>query len=359
MADLLAFEAAEVVENPVVAAAEPTTAGSDRKRTVSYDEMEAALAGLQEGTHTPEMAMASLDSYVKGIVDVATQGPGAQADRAIRSIVGRLAAAPANWHQTTVYVLGATDVEDGELKDIKARATRYFGLGVLLVLMQLVSAQAVLAGTYKQSCTDNDHCATLGTFCRVGFENTCFYCGSLTKDPTALINQECDAAGDGLMDVEKCLESLEEFYEPDLNHVAKVCNNASLAAYIDGRPEKGIYPPDYVASWCDACVHPVSGTVHMVSRESVVKNNIDSMTSFDIATYVLASSMVALTICGELQDITICSRAIEQLGDRLGSSWRVALHTLSLIRHMVFLPNLLATVPMLVAFQGGDAISIW
>jgi hypothetical protein len=346
------------VENPVAAAAaaERTMFGSEKR--VSFAEMQAALAGLQDGSHAPELAMASLDGYVKGIV-AAQQGPGAFADRAVQSFVGRLTAAPANWHQITVYVLGTMEAEDAELGGIKARAGRYFGLGVLLVLMQLVSAQAVLAGTYKQSCTDNDHCGTLGMFCRVGFEQTCGYCASLKEDPTATINQECENVGAGSREIEACMDGLEEGYVHDPRQVAQVCSNASLAAFISGVPARGRYPADYLASWCDACLHPVSGTVHLVSKGSLIQSNIDSMGAFDIVAYALAGSMIALAVCGELQDIMMCSNATEKLGNRLSLGWRFALQTLSLTRRMVFLPTLLATVPMLVAFQGGDALSIW
>jgi hypothetical protein len=65
-----------------------------------------------------------------------------------------------------------------------------------------------------------------------------------------------------------------------------------------------------------------------------------------------------LTVIGELKDIELCSVAIAHAGDRLSKGWRVALGFLLWMRRWVFLPTLVADVPMLVLLKGGDALSV-
>ena len=58
------------------------------------------------------------------------------------------------------------------------------------------------------------------------------------------------------------------------------------------------------------------------------------------------------------KDIALCGIAIAHAGDRLSRGSRLALALLGGMRRWVFLPILVATVPMLVLLKGGDALSV-
>jgi hypothetical protein len=54
----------------------------------------------------------------------------------------------------------------------------------------------------------------------------------------------------------------------------------------------------------------------------------------------------------------MCAIAIAHAGDRLGRGLRIALTLLGGVRRWVFLPTLVAVVPVLVLVKGGDALSV-
>jgi hypothetical protein len=58
------------------------------------------------------------------------------------------------------------------------------------------------------------------------------------------------------------------------------------------------------------------------------------------------------------QDIALCAIAIAHAGDRLSRGFRLALTLLCGVRRWLFLPMLVLTVPFLVPYKGGDALSV-
>ena len=60
----------------------------------------------------------------------------------------------------------------------------------------------------------------------------------------------------------------------------------------------------------------------------------------------------------QLKDIQLCAMAISKAGDKLSRSWKYGLLCLGGIRRWVFLPCLALTIPTLVMFHGGDALSV-
>ena len=115
----------------------------------------------------------------------------------------------------------------------------------------------------------------------------------------------------------------------------------------------------WVLAWCDACVFPGGGgRVHMLTKKTLMQHNIRAMGVFDYLTYLFASCVVGLTVAGEMKDIELRLMAIKKGGDRLGRGWRRALIMLTAFRRFTFLPILVAAVPMLVEFKGGDSLSV-
>ncbi len=68
--------------------------------------------------------------------------------------------------------------------------------------------------------------------------------------------------------------------------------------------------------------------------------------------------MVSTSIVGELKDIELCVLALDKGGDRIPDLIRKSLFVLHAVRRWVFLIALGYTVPLLVLFQGGDALSV-
>jgi hypothetical protein len=66
----------------------------------------------------------------------------------------------------------------------------------------------------------------------------------------------------------------------------------------------------------------------------------------------------ALSVHCVTQDITLCAIAIAHAGDRLSCGSRLTLNLLGIVRHWVFLPALVGSVPIMVMYQGGDALSV-
>ena len=112
-----------------------------------------------------------------------------------------------------------------------------------------------------------------------------------------------------------------------------------------------------VASWCEACVRN-DGTGDPLTAQSLIDSNLATMGPFDDVALAFAAFIVAFTVVGELKDIELCSMAVAHAGDKLSKGWRLALGFLLWMRRWVFLPALVTTVPFLVLYKGGDALSV-
>jgi hypothetical protein len=132
--------------------------------------------------------------------------------------------------------------------------------------------------------------------------------------------------------------------------------------------------------------------VDPLTGESFMFANVAAMSPLDWAALLFCTSIAALAVVGELkvrcvlsrfslqdlpfnfccsslveqacagarcdQDIRLCAIAIAHAGDRLSRSSRLALTLLGGVRRWLFLPALVAAVPILVVSKGGDALSV-
>lgn len=119
-----------------------------------------------------------------------------------------------------------------------------------------------------------------------------------------------------------------------------------------------IYSADVVTSWCDACLHATTGTVDPLTEGSLATMNIRGMGLFDWIALIFATAVVAFVAVGELTDIHLCDLATQRAADNLTTRWRLAFQFIGFLRRFTFLPSLVILVPMLVGFQGGDALSV-
>lgn len=67
-------------------------------------------------------------------------------------------------HQATVYFLTSTAEEDAEMRKV---APLMYVWGLIMVIVQVLSAIALLINTIFASCGTNDHCVPFSTYCQV------------------------------------------------------------------------------------------------------------------------------------------------------------------------------------------------
>jgi hypothetical protein len=138
----------------------------------------------------------------------------------------------ASAHPRSNVYFAALDPEDADA------VQRDCGLlaGVAMAALQCMVVVGVLLGTFNPACESSDQCRQAGTFCGVGADDRCNYCGS--KREALLPPQPDPATGGTLNDADA-----PDFAGFNLTGVAQLCADPSL------------YTGDYhtaasVVSWC-------------------------------------------------------------------------------------------------------------
>ena len=279
-------------------------------------ELEKALE-QQQGTRVTNPLSEDAD-------DTTAPASASQLAASVRSIVARLTETPTNFHQATVHFLATDAAEDAGMK---RRTPLLFACSLAMVLMQCLVAVGVMVGTATSSCTSSDQCDA-GTWCSVGGQDRCNFCGQADvmprKDQTT-----------------------------NLTAIAQVCTMPYSGARAWGKT----VPNTTVASFCEACVRN-DGTIDPLTGPSLIAANLAAMGAFDDVALVFASFIVAFIVVGELKDIELCSIAVTHAGEKLSAGWRLALRFVLWMRRWVFLPALVSDVPILVIIKGGDALSV-
>ena len=363
-------------QNPAVFGHQPAEGESEASPAVVDIE-----AALKAGTVTEREAIVLMEQQMKQEMKQMQEkltkqfaGQGAPTiESGVRSALARLANAPCNWHQATVYYASATAAEEDALG--KARAPLMLAAGVAMVLGQLLACTAVGVGIIIPACASSDMCAA-GLYCTTGQEfPRCKYCGG---DPP-LQTQVSSAPGtctfephpDPAMALQGAEVSVSDPACETLNVVADpnfAGYNATLALEVcahptarDGTEGAGgpvSFAQSSVAEWCARCVHPLDGSVDPLEFLALMRMNVDAMGTFDWATLWFASAIIALKLAGELKDIHMCELAIARAGDQLSVGWRIALRLLGGVRRWCFVQILVSVVGWVVILQGGDALSI-
>ena len=204
---------------------------------------------------------------------------------AVRSAVAHLTEAPLNFHQATV-MYAAEQSGDGETAGsaLLRRRMGSLALSALMVLMQCMVAVGVYTGTAAPACASSDQCAQKGTYCTVGMDDRCQYCGNDVPLP-----EQTDPATGGTLN----WADAPDYAGFNLTLVAEVC----------AAPTDSVWGPDYratVVSWCETCVFN-DGRVDELTFFSLAQANVAAMGPFDWVALVFATVVVALTINGELK----------------------------------------------------------
>eukprot|EP01043_Picozoa_sp_COSAG02_P050278 COSAG02_NODE_5151_length_4588_cov_2.905324_2_plen_369_part_00 len=322
---------------------------SDARRV----EVEAAIAAL-EGDSAPRRHAEAIDAFyeaeltsLRAELNAARQA--SSVSSSVASIVAQLSEAPINWHQATLFFFTAEDPEDATMH---GRAPLLLALGYAQVLLALATAVGVAAGVVNPTCLDNDGCYAKGSFCWVGGSQRCQYCGQLS-----ILQTQVDAGG-GV---------LNEAYHPDFvgyneTGVAEACHNFPPEGfYIEGVNTYGdphYYSREGVLAYCAACVSGVTGAVDGLNLRSLSEASVAAMGTYDWVALFFSSIIVSLTVVGELKDVVLCLDATAAAGDKFSGGLRFAMKLLHGVRRWSFLPLLVLTVPLLVIYRGGDALSV-
>ena len=340
-----------VVENPLAAEdnAErftrvhpaPNAGAAAQQRSDDVD----IEAGLRDGTLTSDEAIVLMEEQLKGQMDakiaqlraeLSGGGGDSGLDSIVRGLVARLTETPTNFHQATVFFLAADAPEDAAMA---RRAPLLYAVSLAMVVLQSETAGGVFAGTMIPSCATSDQCGA-GTWCNVGMEDRCRFCGD--EGPL----------GYGIGNLTRVAEACALPYT-DQSGVKQWIDEETGETRVETWPF--LSTNTTVASWCEACN---DGTVDLLTMDSLNAGNRAAMGPADDVALVFASFIVAFTVVGELKDIELCSMAVAHAGDKLSKGWRLALGFLLWMRRWVFLPSLVTTVPILVLFKGGDALSV-
>lgn len=159
--------------------------------------------------------------------------------------------------------------------------------------------------------------------------------------------------------------TLETYNHPDDDHfvgfnysaVAEACSNPIARRGAGGSIA---FTAAGVVSWCDACVHAVTGSVDPMTMGRHMESMIGTMALLDWLSLGFASIVVALSCVAELQDIQLVGIASAQArsGDNLSTGWRRAIAAIGGVRRWVLLPFVPLTALGLVVSEGGDAKSV-
>ena len=399
--------AAETVENPAgstgatTSSAQATSGLSDQRV-----ELEAALKGLKDGSLSEQEAAAVVERLVDARVDGlrAELSTPATARKIFGALVQNMFAymteAPTNWHQAVVFFAGSSDPRDAPMKK---RLPVMFTMSFLMVAAQCATVVAVIMGTATPACSTNDQCSP-GTYCSVGWSNRCQYCGSHAP----VIIQYGEDGETYNQPYDRRFVGYNKTYIEELCHdpvwiptCANICymSNPDHKVYDRYGPEsacrnecdrkdrefsaEGSWNEDgwniplggsrlgYSASggwtypmtiamienWCDQCVHAATYNVDPLVMTSLIADNVKAMGPFDWGALAFSSFVVAFQVVGELKDIELCILSAHRAAD-MPTVWHVAIWFVQTVRRWCFLSALVAAVPVLVTFLGGDSLSV-
>jgi hypothetical protein len=295
-----------------------------------------------------------------------------------------------------VFFLASTDEKDAVYKN---HATGMLFASFFMVMFQICTVCGVLTGTILPSCATNYQCKEAqeeGTFCELktisatgerdsSRNNRCNYCGEAPFYSLLLVSAEsCSALLRPPAHRLACAHSCSLPRQPgevnqrpghqNLNatKVEYMCKNPTeliTEGYVGGADRlvspMGSYEPAAIESWCTGCVDPLTYEAGVMTQLDVMTSNVSGMGPFDIITLLFATMVIALHVVAELKGIELVNYAIShaERSKEMGGPLDLGKHAgvlriINGLRRWVFLPTLVGAIPVLIAFKGGDALSL-
>ena len=286
-------------------------------------------------------------------------------------------------------------------------------ISVLMIFAQLATVIAVAVGTLTPACRTSDQCP-MGYYCAVGLSDRCQYCGShhpvimqygpdgetynnvfdyryagfnrtyvreVCTDP--LYVPSCDnickdrdmivdpvppmyattmdpAFAEDISDntCGRICDEMDEMYGPGGEYGMNFPKGGLRRAYDAGGNWGYHISVRVIESWCDACVHDITGGVDELTSYSLVEDNVSAMGVFDWVALAFAGCVVSFQIVGELKDIELCVMAVHRAEKKLSLFYRGVVVTMLNMRRWAFLTFLNIDVVLVVVYGGGDALSV-
>ena len=224
---------------------------------------------------------------------------------AIRATLHHLATRePHSFHQTTIYyALVRPDTPP-------RRKCGLLAASIGIVFLQCFVATGLSVGVGLSTCRDNRDCGA-GTYCEAGLCEVCF---------------------------------------SENKHCCHTNSTEICPSWISNYPDQVREP------MCANCVTDRG----FEAFAEVAKDRIDSMMLQDWLTLGLASLVIAFAVFAEIRDCVLCEIALREISKRreVPRGWRFAIRGLNVARYFVLLPNVVASVMMLVLNDGGNVKSV-
>lgn len=310
--------------------------GDNAPTSAAASDLAQALRGLKDGSLSELETVHALEQHFEEKYRLRPR-----LEDAMGSFFSHLTAAPANWHQCTIWCLGSPHAEDAALRQ---RGPWLYAVSCAMVLLQTATVAGLFMGTVSKSCMTNDDCDR-GLFCLTGWTGRCDGCGDrppfvFEVEGRVLVSPADDPAFPGW----------------NLTAVNVVCASPTGHATVSAGGSIIQYDSHTTSSWCAACVSIATGVVDSRTGRSHIAAQLALMGTFDVIALFFATVFIGIGIVGELNDIILCNVAIETL--ELSSNWNASLRALGVVRRFTFLPVLVMTVPVLVMHHGGDALTV-
>ena len=282
-----------------------------------------------------------------------------------------------SFHQACIYAQHA--------EDPGTQKVFILGLAGLMTVVQCICVAGALGLTLWASCESNDQCLdNPGQFCGFGARgpakaSPCAWCGTWAP-----------------LDIEFLSDGTTLDFPEDEDHFAgfnsktarDVCRNFNLSFAITPPPHHGLHPNpaaytcldyssptefepkmcngatelgqpspryrEYVASWCDRCVDPVTGAVDGMNAWLLPAQNVDTMGIAAYLCFALMVTTVALAVLGIHKDVAVCTAAVKRLQatSKLPSGVAKQLLVIAYLRRWVFSPALVWVLFVRVIFKG-------
>ena len=213
--------------------------GDNAPTSAAASDLAQALRGLKDGSLSELETVRALEQHFEEKYRLRPR-----LEDAMGSFFSHLTAAPANWHQCTIWCLGSPHAEDAALRQ---RGPWLYAVSCAMVLLQTATVAGLFMGTVSKSCMTNDDCDR-GLFCATGWTGRCDGCGDrppfvFEVEGRVLVSPADDPAFPGW----------------NLTAVNAVCASPTGHATVSAGGSIIQYDSHTTSSWCAACVSMPQG----------------------------------------------------------------------------------------------------
>jgi len=241
-------------------------------------------------------------------------------------------------------------------------------VNVLILCLTIVAVSSNLFAIQNKSCASHEACQR-GTYCSGGtkdkasgvvYPSMCIACPNRLWTTATKVVPHFSAGASWELEASWELDASYEHDSGQTCHEVVAQNSiaaSELCAGFNWLTSCEREWTNMTLRCCTKCLeNPTGEAAQWVSWEQAVAENVSTMNTGDWITYVFASLLLAFAIAHELEQVQLAGLLMEQ---RPGpSAARLFCCILNMLRAFALLPLVMACVPTLTAYLGGDALSI-